>query len=337
MPKNRIRRERQANPEVEQARRDAKREDRVITAQASKFLDSAWKKLKQDSINAGMDWNEIENSMDRSAFDEGVLHLCEYATTGVLPDNPAAREAEREWQHGKRDPVELMARVQKTKELAEKQQAIAAKTDAEYRQDETLIDVYDDKDGSRIHIFYSIALMLCCPVSKVHEYNLNMMKDVVYMTSHDMLKFPIPDDKNWHGINGREKPTNWVMDTHGVCFQPMTTKLFRQFNGQVDNMLSLAGKNAVVHMDNKSAVFFVRTGDVSEPFTVTFYLWAASKDSRKLLRRSCNFCAKTRENYTFLCCNGCKRIYYCSPECQKKGWNSHRQICNEIRNDVGSL
>jgi len=337
MPKNRIRRERLRNPETEQIRKDAKKEERAMCAVASTFLDNAWEKLKIDCIDAGMDWNGIQDSMDRSAFNEGVLHLCEYATTGVLPDHPAAREAEREWQHGKQNPVKLMARVQKTKELAEKQKAIVAKTDAEFREDVTLIDVYDDKDGSRIHIFYSIALLMCCPVSKVHEYNLNMMKDVVYMTSHDMLKFPIPEDKNWHSFHGKEKPTNWVMDTHNVCFQPMTTKLFRQFNSQVDNMLSLTGKNSAVHMDNKSAVFFIRTGDVSEPCSITFYLWAASKESRQLLRRSCNFCAKTRENNTFLCCNGCKRIYYCSPTCQKAAWKQHKNICQEIRDEVDSL
>lgn len=337
MPKNRIRRERKANPELEQARKDAKKEVREANAVASNFLNNAWKKLERESIDAGIDWNEIEQCMDKSAFNEGVLHLCEYAATGVLPDHPAAREAERAWQHGIQDPIKLMARVQKNKELADKQKTISTATEAEFRADTTLIDVYADKDGSRIHIHYSIAFMLLCPMNRIHEYNLNMMKDVVYMASHDMLKFPIPEDKNWHGFDGMEKPTNWVMDTHGVCFQPMTTKLFRQFNGLFNNVLNLVGKNAAIHTDNKSAIFFVRNGDISNQFNLTIYLWAASKESRHLLRRSCNFCAKTREDNTFLCCNGCKRIYYCSPECQRKAWKQHKKICHEIRDDVDSL
>ncbi|KAM3139596.1 hypothetical protein pb186bvf_008241 [Paramecium bursaria] len=30
-------------------------------------------------------------------------------------------------------------------------------------------------------------------------------------------------------------------------------------------------------------------------------------------------------------CSGCKSIYYCSPECQKQDWKSHKIRCNEIQ------
>lgn len=44
--------------------------------------------------------------------------------------------------------------------------------------------------------------------------------------------------------------------------------------------------------------------------------------------KSCAFYAT--EN-CFKKCSGCKEVFYCSPECQKKHWKVHKQICKNSR------
>tara|TARA_Y100000389_G_C17386570_1_gene477372 strand:- start:108 stop:1124 length:1017 start_codon:yes stop_codon:yes gene_type:complete len=338
MPKNHVRRARKNNPETEQERRDAKKQERAMCAQASTFLDDTWNRLKSESIKAGMSLEQFENTMCRTTFNEGILNMLQFQFTGVLPDDARAREADRMWNDVNGDPIELMARIQKAKELVEKQKAICANTDAEFKQsDGALVNVRDSGDGACVHIYYNIALLLRCPTSKILDYNLNMMENVVYMTTYEQLQIPVISDEEWHSEDGNEKPTKCVIDTHGVCFKPMTTTLFRIFTSNNASMVNLIEDNAMIYTDNKSALFFKRTGNIAESLSVTFFLWAASKESRKLLRRSCNVCAKTRDDDTFLCCNQCKRIYYCSVECQKEGWPIHKRICKEIRDDVASI
>lgn len=345
MPKNHVRRARKKDPETEQERKNAKKEERAMCSEANTFLDESWNKFKLASIEAGMSLDQFESSMDRTAFNEGVMHCYQYAATGVLPDDPRARAALSDaetfaaLEHAgktKMNPIELMARLQNGKELADKQKAITAKSFDEFQQDETLINVYDTANGPRVHIYYNIALMLRCPTGKIVDYNLNMMENVVYMTTYDHLQLPIPNDEEWENDNYdfSERPTKWVIDTHSVFFEPMTTTLFYQFTGKVGSMLNLLNDSGTIHTDEKSAIFFRRTKNISEAFAVTFYLWAASNTARKLLRRSCNFCGKARDEDTFLCCARCKRIYYCSPACQKNGWERHKKICKEIRDDV---
>ena len=317
-----------------------------MCAEASTFLDKTWNEFKLASIEAGMSCDQFESTMDRTAFNEGVLHCYEYAATGVLPDDPRARAALSDAEalcegadKAKLNPIHIMARLQNSKELADKHKAIIAKSLDEFKEDETLINVYETVDGPRVHIYYNIALMMQCPTSKIVDYNLNMMENVVYMTTYDHMELPIPNDEEWQNDNCgfSERPTKWVIDTHSVIFEPMTTTLFYQFTGTVGTMLNLLNDAGMIHTDEKSAIFFRRTKNISEPFAITFYLWAASNNSRKLLRRSCNFCGKERDENTFLCCAGCKRIYYCSPACQKNGWDRHKKICKEIRDDVISM
>ncbi|SBS96970.1 MYND finger protein, putative [Plasmodium malariae] len=38
----------------------------------------------------------------------------------------------------------------------------------------------------------------------------------------------------------------------------------------------------------------------------------------------CNICKENAE----LQCSQCKRIYYCSKECQMKDWFNHREVCS---------
>jgi len=42
-------------------------------------------------------------------------------------------------------------------------------------------------------------------------------------------------------------------------------------------------------------------------------------------------CMKCRKNSTTQRCANCKSVYYCSRECQKKDWKSHKKHCLDLR------
>ena len=44
----------------------------------------------------------------------------------------------------------------------------------------------------------------------------------------------------------------------------------------------------------------------------------------------CNGCGKPEHNQNFLQCKQCKSVRYCSYQCQKKSWNSHKALCKAI-------
>ena len=44
----------------------------------------------------------------------------------------------------------------------------------------------------------------------------------------------------------------------------------------------------------------------------------------------CNGCGKPEHNQSFLQCKQCKSVRYCSYQCQKKSWNSHKALCKAI-------
>ena len=54
---------------------------------------------------------------------------------------------------------------------------------------------------------------------------------------------------------------------------------------------------------------------------------ATSKTAKKLLRSQCNACCKPRGEADFKCCARCKRVYYCSEECQRKAFFMHKDFC----------
>lgn len=43
----------------------------------------------------------------------------------------------------------------------------------------------------------------------------------------------------------------------------------------------------------------------------------------------CFVCGKLEPVKT---CGRCRKVQYCSPECQKAGWKMHKEICNKKRN-----
>ena len=48
----------------------------------------------------------------------------------------------------------------------------------------------------------------------------------------------------------------------------------------------------------------------------------------KSLVSQCSFCF---ENKKTKCCQGCQIIYYCSIECQKKAWVTHKTVCKKLQ------
>jgi hypothetical protein len=59
---------------------------------------------------------------------------------------------------------------------------------------------------------------------------------------------------------------------------------------------------------------------------------------QELLYKRCIRCDKKPEDdidVVLFRCSRCKRVAYCSVECQNKDWNTHRQFCDTIIDLVG--
>ena len=54
--------------------------------------------------------------------------------------------------------------------------------------------------------------------------------------------------------------------------------------------------------------------------------------------RSCNMCEKTEAalGKKLSACASCGRAWYCSRECQKSHWKSHKTVCKNIVRNIGS-
>ena len=45
---------------------------------------------------------------------------------------------------------------------------------------------------------------------------------------------------------------------------------------------------------------------------------------------SCLACKRRQKpGESFQHCGGCKAVYYCGPECQRKDWRGHKDMCKE--------
>ncbi|KAG2052808.1 hypothetical protein BDR06DRAFT_957181 [Suillus hirtellus] len=59
------------------------------------------------------------------------------------------------------------------------------------------------------------------------------------------------------------------------------------------------------------------------------------KANRKMLRIRCTQCQMSLEKP--LKCAKCKSVWYCSRECQKKHWSTHKPRCHEVERSSGAL
>ncbi|KAG0694830.1 hypothetical protein DFH29DRAFT_1006001 [Suillus ampliporus] len=71
-------------------------------------------------------------------------------------------------------------------------------------------------------------------------------------------------------------------------------------------------------------------------------LFRAAATPSELLKRNaktfgvqCTQCQKTLEK--LLKCSKCKGVWYCSKECQKKHWPTHKQACHDVERSSGAL
>ena len=54
----------------------------------------------------------------------------------------------------------------------------------------------------------------------------------------------------------------------------------------------------------------------------------ADKDAGTVPTGDCVVCGKSAKAL----CSKCKHVFYCTRECQKKDWNSHKEICKSLAN-----
>lgn len=100
-----------------------------------------------------------------------------------------------------------------------------------------------------------------------------------------------------------------------------TSELFKMCMGLAynsDHVTTLSQK------DDISSSHLASTSEASVPA-------ASVKLSHKPLdiakNKSCAYCSKLHCNRL---CGRCKKIYYCSPECQKSHWKTHKHVCKQI-------
>lgn len=48
----------------------------------------------------------------------------------------------------------------------------------------------------------------------------------------------------------------------------------------------------------------------------------------------CRVCQTTKPGESVKLCKGCKMVYYCSEQCQKKDWKSHKIVCKQVQEGV---
>ena len=53
------------------------------------------------------------------------------------------------------------------------------------------------------------------------------------------------------------------------------------------------------------------------------------------IRACCGCCNQVEGDVIFKRCNGCKRVFYCSKECQRKHWKSHKVRCKKWQTQYG--
>jgi len=75
---------------------------------------------------------------------------------------------------------------------------------------------------------------------------------------------------------------------------------------------------SIVESDPEACVNWIRNSDVVGTQDTTNALIS--------LMRSCNVCKKF--GLSLPKCSGCKKVYYCSKECQNSDWKTHKEICH---------
>ena len=68
--------------------------------------------------------------------------------------------------------------------------------------------------------------------------------------------------------------------------------------------------------------------------TIKKLVHSATKDG-KVKTRPCSYCSKFEstaefQESTLMQCGRCKQAYYCSKECQRKDWKSHKETCTQV-------
>lgn len=326
MPKNHVLRQRAKERDLDNARREAKKLQRQYGTAEHEF-----EQFAQTAIENGMDPKEVAQSLEEfRAFQRDIKHIADNNNVIFNYFSSSATDFR---------PGGLDARAKMSKQLEQMHKLKMQETHAEFLRDDHKIQLFYTSEGVDVHIWYHIATLLRCPFPKMQEYNLNMIQDVIYMTTYKELEGQLLQ-LHERVIAEDSQPLKFLMNTQNVRVIPLTRELFRRFAGSVGTMIHVGPDHRNLFSKDMSALFFVRNGPISDSFSLKFYVWAASKESRKLLRWSCNACGKTRVNVDvekFLCCNQCKRVYYCSPECQANHWQAHKIICREIGREVGDL
>lgn len=206
--------------------------------------------------------------------------------------------------------------------------------------------IFDGGKVLRLHINWSFAMAMACPLRNIFSHNLLMDTDVLYQTNMDgLLQWcEVKDMLDKSDEDLREFSVE--LDTWGVQIVPLTVTLLGTL---VKKTLGYTVKLHNAKDDIENTVYFKRSKPLVDPKNeeeavsdesrgaITVFLWAATRHAKKILRMSCHNCCRSRRNggVKFLCCGGCKRVYYCSAACQTAGWPWHRDWCHDICQEVG--
>ena len=103
-----------------------------------------------------------------------------------------------------------------------------------------------------------------------------------------------------------------------------------EWNVFLDTVDGLALAEEILGYDGKSlqdATFFHESARVHRNKEIPYGKMFKSCDDADSFRfqKSCGVCHKKKVDAKITACP-CKRVYYCSPECQKDDWASHREF-----------
>lgn len=89
------------------------------------------------------------------------------------------------------------------------------------------------------------------------------------------------------------------------------------------------GRTGLVFVDDKNTVF-----DCITEMRIGTFEPNEEEFTFNIRPTKCNWCANCKEKISKRKCPCCRNVYYCSEDCQKTDWKTHREECVSVADDI---